>query len=112
MPGYGADLAAPIWHDYMEVAAAQPCDDFPEPENPASLSSYYSEHTASSDSSSTDTDTTDAYGTTTDDTTTTPDATTDDTNGYDPDLYAPGAGQDPAPTPGTGGGDGGGVTPN
>ena len=72
--GDGADLAAPIWQDYMEVAAAQPCDDFPEPENPASLSSYYSEHTASSDSSS-ETDTTDTYGTTPD-TTTTPDATT------------------------------------
>ncbi len=112
MPGYGADLAAPIWHDYMEVAAAQPCDDFPEPENPASLSGYYSEHTASSDSSSTDTDTTGGYGAPTDDATTTPDATTDDTNGYDPDLYAPGAGQEPAPAPGTGGGNGGGVTPN
>ena len=23
MPGYGADLAAPIWHDYMMVAAAR-----------------------------------------------------------------------------------------
>ena len=56
-------------------------------------------------------DTTDTYGTTPD-TTTTPDATTDDTDGYDPDLYAPGAGQDPAPTPDTGGGAGGGVTPN
>ncbi len=35
LPGYGADLAAPIWHDYMMDAATEPCDDFPEPENPA-----------------------------------------------------------------------------
>jgi penicillin-binding protein 1A len=113
MPGYGADLAAPIWQDYMEVAAAQPCDDFPEPENPASLSSYYSEHTASGSDSSSDSydDSTGTY--TTPDITTTPDATDTggDANGYDPNLYAPGAGQDSAPTPGGGGGAGG-VNPN
>ena len=111
MPGYGADLAAPIWHDYMTVAAAKPCDDFPEPQNPVDLSSYSSSHTDSYASSTT---TTDGYDTTTP-TTTTPDGTgngtgTGDTNGYDPDLYAPGAGQDPAPTPNTGGA--GGVDPN
>ena len=113
MPGYGADLAAPIWHDYMTVAAAKPCDDFPEPQNPADLSSYSSSHTGSYGGSTT---TTDGYDTTTP-TTTTPDGTgngtgtgTGDTNGYDPDLYAPGAGQDPAPTPNTGGA--GGVDPN
>ena len=39
MPGYGADLAAPIWNDYMTVAATEPCDDFPEPKDPADLSS-------------------------------------------------------------------------
>ena len=113
MPGYGADLAAPIWHDYMTVAAAKPCDDFPEPQNPVDLSSYSSSHTDSYASSTT---TTDGYDTTTP-TTTTPDDTgtgtgtgTGNTNGYDPDLYAPGAGQDPAPTPNTGGA--GGVDPN
>ena len=51
MPGYGADLAAPIWHDYMTVAAAQPCDDFPAPQDPAQLSSYSGAHTVSSGSS-------------------------------------------------------------
>ncbi len=44
LPGYGADLSAPIWHDYMSTAAAEPCDDFPEPEQPANLSPFYSEH--------------------------------------------------------------------
>ena len=113
MPGYGADLAAPIWHDYMTVAAAKPCDDFPEPQNPADLSSYSSSHTGSYGGSTT---TTDGYDTTTP-TTTTPDDTgtgtgtgTGNTNGYDPDLYAPGAGQGAAPTPNTGGA--GGVDPN
>jgi penicillin-binding protein 1A len=38
LPGFGADLAAPIWHDYMAQTATDPCDDFPEPNNPASLS--------------------------------------------------------------------------
>jgi penicillin-binding protein 1A len=120
LPGYGADLAAPIWHDYMTVAAAHPCDDFP-PQDRPDLSSYQGEHTASSASDST----------TTTPETTTPDTTTPDpnapNNGYDPNLYAPGAGQDPAPTPNPtsppevtpgGGGDGGptggagGVDPN
>jgi penicillin-binding protein 1A len=96
LPGYGADLAAPIWHDYMMVAASQPCDDFPEPQNPADLSGYYSEHTVDPDYESSDDPTT----------TTTPDDNADVANGdgapqggYDPDLYAPGAGQDPAPAP-------------
>ena len=114
MPGYGADLAAPIWHDYMEVAAAQPCDDFPQPQNPASLSSYYSDHTASSGSDSSGDSYDDATGTYTTPSTTTPDTGTGTgggNNGYDPDLYAPGAGQDAAPTPG-GGGAAGGVDPN
>ena len=96
LPGYGADLAAPIWQDYMSVAAARPCDDFPEPENPAELSSYYSDRTSSSSSSG---DSYDGATTTTPyETTTTPDTGGGD-NGYDPNLYAPGAGQEPLPTP-------------
>jgi penicillin-binding protein 1A len=95
MPGYGADLAAPIWHDYMMVAAAHPCDDFPEPQNPADLSSYYSEHTADGAS---DDDSTDETTTTTDET---DNGDKPPAGGYDPDLYARGAGQDPAPTPDT-----------
>jgi penicillin-binding protein 1A len=96
LPGYGADLAAPIWHDYMMVAATEPCDDFPEPQNPADLSGYYSEHTVDPNYESDDATAP----------TTTPDKGTDEENGdepppggYDPNLYAPGAGQDPAPTP-------------
>ena len=101
------------------MAAAQPCDDFPLPENPADLSGYYSEHTVDPN-----------YEDPADDRrrpTTRPIPTTQHRRlhrhpgrGYDPDLYAPGAGQDPAPTPpdagdgDTGGGTGGagGVDPN
>ena len=87
MPGYGADLAAPIWQQYMLTAADTPCDDFPAPENPAELSGYSSGNAASSGYDS-------SYDTGTDyDTTTPPADDTTDTGGYDPDLYAPGAGQ-------------------
>ena len=117
LPGYGADLSAPIWHDFMTVAATEPCEDFPEPENPADVSSFYSGHTASPSSSSDDygydTSTTGGVTTTeeTDDTEAAEDSDRADSDqGYDPDLYAPGAGQEPLPTPG-GGPPSGGATP-
>jgi penicillin-binding protein 1A len=90
MPGYGADLAAPIWQQYMFTAADTPCDDFPAPETPAELSGYSSGNAASSGYDS-------SYDTGTDyDTTTPPADDAADTDGtYDPDLYAPGAGQQP-----------------
>jgi penicillin-binding protein 1A len=102
MPGYGGDMAAPIWQDYMMVAATEPCDDFPEPKDPVSLSAGYGDHTISEYDIST-----------TDSTTTTPTTPTDtdgdgQADGYDDDLYAPGAGQDPLPTPGGGNGNGNG----
>ncbi len=97
LPGYGATLSAPIWHDYMMVAATENCRDYPAPENPASLSSY-SSSTAASSSDYTDPST----STTTDPgaATTTPDAgaatgVDADGDGYPDDQYAPGAGQNP-----------------
>jgi penicillin-binding protein 1A len=123
LPGYGAQLAAPIWHDYMEVAGAKPCDDFPVPANLPDLTSHFSQYTSdpSADTTTTGGTKPDKPGDSTD-TTTPDDGTSTDGNGnYDPNLYAPGAGQDPAPTPPTPGGDtggtggnganGGGVTP-
>jgi penicillin-binding protein 1A len=93
LPGYGADLSAPVWNDYMTVAASEPCDDYPAPEDPAELSQFYSDQTASSSDSD--------DGTT--DSTTTPvdpetgaaipddDGITDaDGDGYDDGAYAPG----------------------
>ena len=108
LPGYGADLSAPIWHDFMTVAASEPCDDFPTPENPADLSSFTSERTASRETQFDDdlppieVDETDLDGDGK------PDELPPSDPSFDPDLYAPGAGQDPAPAPGQGGGNGGG----
>jgi penicillin-binding protein 1A len=105
MPGYGADLAAPIWNAYMSVAAAEPCDDFPTPKDPANLSAGYGEHTVSQDYGGLDDTTTDPGKTDEDTDTTDPGA--DD--GFDDDLYAPGAGQEPLPTPGNGNGNANGL---
>jgi penicillin-binding protein 1A len=100
LPGYGADLAAPIWQEYMLEAASSPCDDFPPPEDPASLAPFSSDQTVSPDYDY-DYGYDDTYGT--EDTGGTDTETDEDTgggdDGYDPDLYAPGAGQEPAPAP-------------
>jgi penicillin-binding protein 1A len=113
LPGYGADLAAPIWQQYMLVAASSPCDDFPAAENPADLSGYSSGNAISPDYDYGD----DTTSPTAPDEPTTDEPTTDDAGGangnFDPDLYAPGAGQDPLPTPDppeAGGAGGGGNT--
>ncbi len=103
LPGYGADLAAPIWQDYMTVAASKPCDDFPEPEDPVDLESGG----GSSDYSDSTTDSSTDY--------TPPGFTDADGDGYPDDAYLPGTEPEPEPEPepdpggGGGGGDGGGV---
>jgi penicillin-binding protein 1A len=110
---FGGSYAAPVWQEYMLKAIGDYCGDWPEPQNPFSGTSFYSGHTASSSSDSSSS----SYGTTT-----TPSGTgtvkpgtdtgTDNggQGGYDPDLYAPGAGQEPAPSPsGNGGSEGGGA---
>jgi penicillin-binding protein 1A len=95
---FGGTLAAPIWHDYMEVAKGDYCGDFPEPTDPIDYQpfsgtyangggDYQSDYSSGTSSSST-------YTTPS---TTTP--STGDTGGYDPNYYAPGAGQQPAPSP-------------
>jgi penicillin-binding protein 1A len=103
LPGYGADLSAPIWHDFMLEAIGNYCEDFPEPENPADVSSFYSDHTVSPEYD---------YEETTTPTTTAPAEDEEEDSEeqqdseepsrnptYDPDLYAPGAGQQPQPAP-------------
>ena len=95
LPGYGADLSAPIWQQYMNAVIARggdlgPCDDFPAPEDPAELSAYTSGQTASSPSDTT-TSTADPGAVTPAPTTTTPPAGTDaNGDGYPDDAYAPG----------------------
>jgi penicillin-binding protein 1A len=87
LPGYGATLSAPVWQDYMEVAATKGCRDFPAPKDPADLSTY-----SSSSAASTSTYDTTSTTTATTPTTTTPAATGGDTNGdgYPDNAYAPG----------------------
>jgi penicillin-binding protein 1A len=103
LPGYGADLAAPIWHDYMSQTATEPCDDFPEPKDPVDLSSGSGGYAASqsdpfdpSDSDSTDDPATGDPATDCEDT---------DGDGYPDCAYAPGVDPD-VPDTDTGGGGG------
>jgi penicillin-binding protein 1A len=91
---FGGTLAAPIWHDYMEVAKGDYCGDFPQPTDPIDYQPFYGnyangggDYSSSSSSSSSSGYTSPAP--------TTP--TTPSSGGYDPNLYAPGAGQQPAP---------------
>ena len=99
LPGYGADLSAPIWHDYMVAVASKPCDDFPQPQDPANLSTFYSDQTSSSDGGDSTDSTTDTYtdpaAGTTDPATAAP-GNDADGDGYPDGAYAPGAGQKPA----------------
>ncbi|MGI8713694.1 MAG: transglycosylase domain-containing protein [Solirubrobacteraceae bacterium] len=39
--GFGGDLAAPIWHDYMDTARGSYCGDFPTPAVPFQGTSYF-----------------------------------------------------------------------
>ncbi|MDQ3103047.1 MAG: penicillin-binding protein [Actinomycetota bacterium] len=101
VPGYGATLSAPIWNDYMDAYIAETgnCDDYPEPESPAELSSYSSDQTivSSGYDESTETTTDDAIA---DDAGALPPVTDDDGDGYDDNAYAPGVDQEPAPDEG------------
>ncbi|MBA2522098.1 MAG: penicillin-binding protein, partial [Solirubrobacterales bacterium] len=83
LPGYGAQLSAPIWHDYMlaYIDHTGNCNDYPAAEDPAVLSAFTSSQTASS-SYSTTTDTTATDATTTDPAATT---TRPSTGGVDAD---------------------------
>jgi penicillin-binding protein 1A len=97
---FGGTLAAPIWQDYMSVAKGDFCGDFPAPQDPVDYQPFFGTYAGGG----TSTGTTDSTGTYTTPSTTTPSTTTPttpptDTGGYDPNLYAPGAGQAPAPSP-------------
>jgi penicillin-binding protein 1A len=112
---FGGSYAAPVWQEYMLKAIGNYCGDWPEPQNPFSGSSFYSGHTASSSSSSSSSS---SYGTTTSPSgsgTVKPGTGTGNggQGGFDSDLYAPGAGQEPLPTPSdNGGSQGGGGSPS
>jgi penicillin-binding protein 1A len=99
---FGGTLAAPIWHDYMTVAKGDFCGDFPEPTEPVDYQPFYGNYATSGSGSSTGGTSTYGTDTGTDYGTTTTPSTGGDYNGYDPDYYAPGTGQVPAPSPDSG----------
>ena len=97
LPGYGADLSAPIWQEYMLATIDKyGCEDYPAPEEPASLSSY-----SGSSSTATTTDPASTAPVPTDEAVdpAAPPITDADGDGFDDDAYAPGADQAPAPAP-------------
>ena len=81
----------------MEAAHGSYCDDFPPPQNPVQFSNWSGSHSVSAPS-------TRSFGGTSK-----PVSPSGGKNNgkYPPSLYAPGAGQGPAPTPGNNGGGGG-----
>jgi penicillin-binding protein 1A len=95
--GFGGPTAGPIWHAYMEAAHGSYCDDFPAPQNPVQFSNWSGSHTVSAPS-------TRSFGGTSKPA---PSSGAKNNGKYPSSLYAPGAGQGPAPTPGNNGGGGG-----
>jgi penicillin-binding protein 1A len=107
---FGGTLAAPIWHDYMLAAQGSDCPDFPRPENPVEFSTWTGSHSVSRSSSRDYPSSGGTPGTST--VPSTPGDQGTQNGQYPPNLYAPGAGQGPAPTPGGGGTGGGGSQGN
>ena len=96
---FGGTLAAPIWQDYMSVAKGDYCEDFPEPTEQIDYQPFFGNYANGGGDVSSSGDYSDGTSGTYTTPTTPPTDTGGDTGGYDPDLYAPGAGQDPAPSP-------------
>ena len=106
---FGGTFPADIWHS-LYANAEVPCEEFSEPKQPVSWSPYYGSFTASaprSDGDDSDFEANEGEGESEAER-----LGKEATGGYDPDAYAPGAGQEPTPVPppppayGTGGGSG------
>jgi penicillin-binding protein 1A len=94
---FGGTYAAPIWHDYMAAAQGTNCPDFPPPQSPVQFSSWSGSHSVSAPTTPSSGGTLKPVS-----------PSNGKSNGkYPPSLYAPGAGQGPAPSPGGNGGGGG-----
>jgi len=99
---FGGTFPAEIWHS-LYTGAAIPCEEFTEPEGKVSWSPYYSRFTQAAPRPGTKGEAADGDGEP-------PPPGSAAVDGYDPDAYAPGAGQGPAPIPEPPGGEqGGGV---
>jgi penicillin-binding protein 1A len=92
----GGTFPADIWNNFI-YGAGFPCEDFPVPDEPMDWNEFFGTYTASEPTEySTDTSGDSSYDSSDDS------GNSDDSGGgaaYDPDLYAPGAGQEPAPVP-------------
>jgi penicillin-binding protein 1A len=92
---FGGTFPAQIWNS-LYVNGEIPCEEFSEPETPVSWAPFYGQYTQSSSSSG------DYYSNPEEE-----DEASEKgkrkgeeaTGGYDPDAYAPGAGQEPTPVP-------------
>ncbi len=80
---FGGTFPAQIWNSF-HVNAGVPCESFETPSESVDWSPFFGSYSASSSTSGSET-----YDS----------STTGGDEGYDPDLYAPGAGQKPAPSP-------------
>jgi penicillin-binding protein 1A len=92
---YGGTFPAEIWHS-LYAGAEVPCEEFNEPKTPVSWAPFYGSFTAgapSGDSASDDFDAEDGEESEAER------VGKEATGGYDPDAYAPGAGQEPTPVP-------------
>jgi penicillin-binding protein 1A len=87
---FGGTFPAEIWNS-LYTEGGIPCEEFTEPEGKVSWAPYYSQFATASPSDST------AEDDSSSDESVPPG--TDAVGGYDPDAYAPGAGQEPAPLP-------------
>jgi penicillin-binding protein 1A len=101
---FGGTFPAEIWHS-LYSGAEVPCEEFSEPKTPISWAPYFGHFTAAAPPPHGG-----VYGAATDEADRARELGEEVTGGYNPDAYAPGAGQEPTPvppTPSTGVGGGG-----
>jgi penicillin-binding protein 1A len=89
---FGGTFPAEIWHS-LYTGAGVPCEEFTEPEEKISWSPFYGRYARSSPSDDGDSGGEGGGGEES------PPPGSAAVGGYDPDAYAPGAGQDPLPAP-------------
>jgi len=92
---FGGTFPAMIWNS-LYVNGEIPCEEFEEPETPVSWAPYYGEYTQSGASSDDYYETEEEPG---EEESEAERKGKEATGGYDPDAYAPGAGQEPTPAP-------------
>ncbi|HEY3435496.1 MAG TPA: transglycosylase domain-containing protein [Solirubrobacterales bacterium] len=93
---FGGTFPADIWHG-LYAGAGVPCEEFHEPDQKISWAPFYGRYARSSPSDDTSLDGSEDDGESEDGDSPPPGSAA--VGGYDPDAYAPGAGQEPYPAP-------------